>query len=301
MWFMAAYRFASVNGFQPERPQLTSPRRSLQVANADFSSSNNTMAEIHKEFLAQPRDAYLQSSSRTKHWNSHQDFNVFERWCLSRLETWYAMSQRVKCPFFRRRYGDGLDHLEWVLRHLVIRRSCCDAMGPAQACRSIDNGYKSQHLPVQTIVRILESDWEGKRNSNGYYVTGILSSYIYRDDCLFTSPDPDLPIRGLRKYLGVASHLFDSKTSSSQLLSLKAVENSHPISIQATWRMQLTIRLPWKPKLPSLMGSTTYYLDDENLIYHHHETWDRDVSVLFWAIFIPHEEPQGKDNVAPDS
>ena len=33
-----------------------------------------------------------------------------------------------------------------------------------------------------------------------YYVTGKLSAAIYSDDCIFDSPDPDMPVRSLRRF-----------------------------------------------------------------------------------------------------
>jgi len=119
-------------------------------------------------------------------------------------------------------------------------------------------------------------------------VTGKLSTGIYRDDCWFLSPDPDLPIHGLRKYVGVASHLFDSKSSSSELLSLEQknqIQDDTNLLIMATWRMSLTLKLPWRPRLPTFSGTTLYHFDENHLVFRHEETWDISLTEAFLAMF----------------
>lgn len=291
----------STQAFQPTRRRAFAPNRQgvLQVASTDLHHQlNNTLIEISCKDSAEvtARNFYVVQPSST---SIAPTLNSWERWCMERLETWYAMSQRVKCPFFRRRYGDTLDHVEWMVRHLVIRPTCLDTLGPTLACCPVDSGNKMEQLPVHTIVNMLQRDWEGK----GYYVTGKLSPHIYRDDCLFTSPDPDLPIRGLRKYMGVASHLFDNKMSSSELLFMEVSENchdAHNVYIKATWKMHLTLRLPWKPQLPALTGTTTYFLDDSHLIHLHHETWDMEVAEAFTAMFIRQDQQSHKSSVSEE-
>jgi hypothetical protein len=140
-------------------------------------------------------------------------------------------------------------------------------------------------------------------------VTGKLSTNIYRDDCWFQSPDPDLPIQGLRKYVGIASHLFDSKTSFSELLSIQQItnddsdnnNNNHTVQILATWRLSLTLKLPWRPALPSFTGTTVYTLDENCLIRKHEETWDISLVDAFLAMFeiYPSNALQMLENQGP--
>lgn len=60
---------------------------------------------------------------------------------------------------------------------------------------------KHRGLPMDVIRDIIIKDWAGKagpgpdNNHKGYYITGKLNSTIYRDDCLFDGPDPDMPVR----------------------------------------------------------------------------------------------------------
>ena len=239
--------------------------------------------------------------------------NRVELWYLQKLEEWYSYSERrIKCPFFRRRFGDILDDIEAFVRFFLIRPYFNDSsirLGPPMRSRSLPGwGQKTKHLPIDEILNILRTDWRAKEkvnydgesdletvnivNEKGYYVTGRMSTCIYRDDCEFLSPDPDLPLQGLRKYIGVTSNLFDSKTSHSKLISLEEIHSNHGdayrkeeddilIVLKAEWRISLTMKLPWKPQLSEFSGSTLYFLDEDNLICRHQETWDISVFDAF--------------------
>jgi hypothetical protein len=120
----------------------------------------------------------------------------------------------------------------------------------------------------------------------GYYITGRLNTAIYRDDCWFDGPDPDMPVRGVRKYINAASHLFDHKMSTAELLDLQlgssstgerhssptatttatATATTTTTTIVATWRLSGVLHLPWKPKLPTWTGTTTYHLDQDGAL-----------------------------------
>jgi hypothetical protein len=282
------------------------------VATSDFSrSTNNTDHSSCTSSIATPSLSEEQTICRQP--QSQQQLNSIERYCLEKIDGWYGESQKVKCPFFRRRYGDVLDNLEWFVRNIIVRPPCRSSLGPIQACQPIQmevggrkGRYKSvpktKNLPVERIMETIRRDWEGitrrrtnnnNQSSKGYYVTGKLSTSIYRDDCWFLSPDPDLPVQGLRKYIGIASHLFDSKTSHSELLSLQQQQQQEEendttqphLQIKAEWKLSLTLKLPWRPSLPPFTGTTLYKFDEDNLIYQHEETWDISLLDAFLAMF----------------
>lgn len=224
---------------------------------------------------------------------------------LNRLEECYIYSERqIKCPFFRRRCGDILDDVESFVRFFLIRPYFKDSsshLGPVMSCKPLAGvGTKTKHLPVGQVLNVLRQDWKAPKNcqadlelygdlnsttatvinEKGYYATGRMSTQIYRDDCEFSSPDPDLPLKGIRKYIGIASNLFDSRTSRSKLLSLKELrpedetQTGANVVLKAEWKISLTINLPWRPQLSEFSGSTLYCLDRDNLIYRHQEVWD---------------------------
>jgi Uncharacterized conserved protein (DUF2358) len=241
------------------------------------------------------RDVSLQASSIASvrpgsSWTPVADeaiLSPLEAWCLAHLDRWYHQSQAVKCPFFRRRYGDLLDNLEQVMKYTIIRRECWPLMGPPQAWRPAGANKKQQlikykNIAIEDLRTHILSDWKPE-TGKGYYVTGKLTTACYRDDCLFLGPDPDMPIKGLRKYIGVAAHLFDGDASRTTLHSLNVVGNT----LEAEWQMKGILRLPWRPSLPTLSGRTVYHIDEDGLIDVHEEFWDISASRAFCFTLFP--------------
>ena len=211
----------------------------------------------------------------------------WESWCLSRLTTTYHKALRIKCPFLRRRASDALDGLEMILRFLIVRHKSLDLVGPPVGWRCDGpNGAveKLRNLSTKAVLERIRADWKPD-NHKGYYITGRLSTELYRDDCFFDGPDPDMPVKGLRKYLNAASQLFETKSSVAELLDLKHEEETD--LIVATWRIKGVLHLPWKPQMPEWTGTTTYYRDEDGLIYKHVETWDLSVLQAFLTTLWP--------------
>lgn len=224
-----------------------------------------------------------------------QQLSPLENWCLTRLDNWYRQSQSLKCPFMRRRSGDILDALETMTKHLVVRKGCWPLMEPPQAHRPAGtnkktNVIKYKELSPDEIHKHILKDWKPETDGKGYYITGKLTTQLYQDDCLFLGPDPDLPIHGLRKYVGVASHLFDYDTSSATLHSLEMVQddqNNTEKKFVAKWTMSGILRLPWRPALPTFSGETIYHIDKEGLICCHEESWDCSALRAFCYTLLP--------------
>ena len=198
-----------------------------------------------------------------------------------RVEKAYRNALSLRCPFFRRRATDVLEFTDSTIRQLMGNSAA--SLGPAIALRGIDNGgEKLIGLSISDLAEILRKDWR-EDNNKGYYVTGRLTANVYRDDCLFDGPDPDMPVRGIRKYMNAASQLFEYKSTTSELLSLRI----HEGTVVARWRFIGTMRLPWKPKLPAFTGTTVYFTDSSGLIHKHIETWDISVLQAFIQVFFP--------------
>ena len=204
-----------------------------------------------------------------------------EVWLAEHLEDWYSTSLTIKCPFFRRRAADALDSLDMMCRFLLIRHKSLDL--PLGCRATIKTKEKTPDLHINEIFYKVLGDWKTDTDK-GYYITGRLNTTIYRDDCLFDGPDPDMPVRGLRKYLNAASQLFDYHKSHAELLSLEIV---HDKLFVAEWKMEGVLRLPWKPLLPEWTGRTLYHLDEDNLVFIHEETWDMSVAEAFIKTFTP--------------
>eukprot|EP00977_Amphora_coffeiformis_P001686 scaffold326_cov165-Amphora_coffeaeformis.AAC.3 len=283
---------SSTKAFQS--PFIGSPSSS-STATATYSSSS------HSFTAKQERIRRENGSSSLHHSNTQLFFNPVQRhivsidpstammlspWeakALGRIETWYRKALSIKCPFLRRRASDSLDSLEQVLRFIIIRHKSLDLPPVGWRCEG-DVCAKEKHLPTAVVVERIRADWKTS-NHKGYYITGKLSTELYRDDCFFDGPDPDMPVQGLRKYLNAASQLFETKTSVAELLSL--THDPETDLIKATWKMNGVLRLPWRPALPEWNGTTTYHRDKDGLIYKHTETWDLSVAQAFLKTLWP--------------
>ncbi|KAL7538105.1 hypothetical protein ACHAWF_005995 [Thalassiosira exigua] len=249
---------------------------------------------------------------------------------FANLDRLYERSNAIKCPFFRRRAADLIDGAAMMAQFLLIRHKSlpgisdlfldsvtapssssvddiptfvmdvfsapgCKPRGRHIKCHPDGTAQKTRKLPIEDIAQRINRDWtEGVAGKDkGYYITGKLDSTIYRDNCFFTGPDPDMPVRGLRKYLSAASHLFDPRESNAQLLSIRFFESGgeggHGM-IEVKWRLGGVIMLPWHPIVEPWTGTTYYHLDEEKLIYLHEESWD----ISVWRAFIVTLYPQAK-------
>ena len=253
---------------------------------------------------------------------------------LIKLDTIYTYSSnKIRCPFLRRRTADAIDSIVSICRFLVIRHKSlgipvadileynneeysrllppgCKAIGRHVKKNADGTVYKQRGLPIEKIMEIIKDDWkqslrnvdfdietdhqlkihDEKSIDKGYYITGRLDSTIYKDDCLFDGPDPDMPVRGLRKYLSAASHLFDYNQSYARLISIecdKSGGNYHCGMIKANWEIGGVLMLPWKPKVKSWTGSTIYHIDESGLIAFHDESWDISVLEAFVSTMWP--------------
>mmetsp|Transcript_20146 Transcript_20146/g.29910 ORF Transcript_20146/g.29910 Transcript_20146/m.29910 type:complete len:305 (-) Transcript_20146:814-1728(-) len=213
---------------------------------------------------------------------------ALELWTVERLEKMYRDSIKIKCPFFRRRASDIIEGMDMMARFLIIRhKSILDL--PTLGCRNDIPGVflkSNRHLEIATIAQLIKQDWKPSTHK-GYLITGRLNHTLYRNDCFFDSPDPDMPVRGLNKYVCAARDLFDYKSSEAHLMDLAIIDNTKKI-IQVRWKLQnAVLRLPWKPMLPTWTGRTTYYLDDNHLIYRHEDTWDISALEGFARTLLP--------------
>lgn len=131
---------------------------------------------------------------------------------LEQVEEMRVGAENIRCPFFRRRAGDVVDILFELVVWVSARHKRLDFRPVEKSCAE-----KLRGKEVQEVMSIVEEDFRRRK----YYITGLLTSQIYRDDCLFESPDPDLPVVGLKKYVNAAANLFDRKLSSCDLLSIE--------------------------------------------------------------------------------
>jgi hypothetical protein len=211
-------------------------------------------------------------------------FSPVETWCLESLQQVYEQALTIKCPFFRRRAADILDGLDMLMRFLIIRHKSLEYPCQPLGWRCVgDSSPKCFNLSIVKLEETIRNDWCCSTHK-GYYITGRLNTTVYRDDCEFHGPDPDMPVRGLRKYLNAASQLFEQRSSRAELLSLKVVSED---KIVARWRLKGVLRLPWRPTVPEWTGKTIYHTDSQGLVYKHEEEWDISVAQAFLQTLWP--------------
>ncbi|KAM1353960.1 uncharacterized protein LOC126619157 [Malus sylvestris] len=133
---------------------------------------------------------------------------------------------------------------------------------------------------IDDVVTILQSDFE-----NAYFVTGIFTSAIYTEDCVFE--DPTIRFRGKDLYsrnLKLLVPFFDSPS-----IGLEKIEkgiDSETNFVLATWKLRTYLKLPWRP-LICIDGSTVYDLDDKFKIVRHAESWNVSAIEAIGQLFTP--------------
>ena len=205
------------------------------------------------------------------------------------LTNLYTKASTVRCPFFRRRLQDGVDASALLLRFLVARHR---TLFPAWAMEMtltppgsmpLHRGATSQEklvgLSSSDLAAYISMDWD-----NSYYITGHLSPQVYSDSCLFTSPDPDMPVRGLSKYVAASSHLFDPSCSVAEARDV-SVDGEGNVRVE--WTLEGRLMLPWRPEIPCIDGVTTYIRGEGGLVVEHREIWGKGVLEAFWLTLAP--------------
>ncbi|KFK37899.1 hypothetical protein AALP_AA3G043700 [Arabis alpina] len=120
---------------------------------------------------------------------------------------------------------------------------------------------------VDDVMGILRSDY-----GNAYFVTGIFTSAIYSDDCIFK--DPTISFQGTELYERNLRLLVPFlEDASIELQNMEKSESSQENYILATWKLRTSLKLPWRP-LISINGSTVYELDGDFKIVRHVESWN---------------------------
>eukprot|EP00290_Baffinella_frigidus_P009938 CAMPEP_0180125348 /NCGR_PEP_ID=MMETSP0986-20121125/5141_1 /TAXON_ID=697907 /ORGANISM="non described non described, Strain CCMP2293" /LENGTH=228 /DNA_ID=CAMNT_0022064757 /DNA_START=49 /DNA_END=732 /DNA_ORIENTATION=- len=140
-------------------------------------------------------------------------------------KAWWQKNERIRCPFFRRRGTDMLEAALAVGRFVLARHKSLamplpyleDVAAVGEGARCAEAGATA--MAVEDVLKVIEADYTVRQ----YYVTGKLTKGIYAADCYFDAPDPDMPVRGRRKYVDAISHLFVKRESRIDLLSIEAL------------------------------------------------------------------------------
>ncbi|KAJ0237064.1 Uncharacterized protein HA466_0249840 [Hirschfeldia incana] len=159
--------------------------------------------------------------------------------------------------------------LKWAVGGITeVLRLFSVASSPSSSIRTNMDKSDSEvsARDVGDVMEILRSDY-----GNAYFVTGIFTSAIYSDDCIFE--DPTISFQGTELYERNLKLLVPFlEDASIELQNMEKSELSQGSYIQATWKLRTYLKLPWRP-LISINGSTVYELDRDFKIVRHVESW----------------------------
>ncbi|KAJ8572976.1 hypothetical protein K7X08_009487 [Anisodus acutangulus] len=133
---------------------------------------------------------------------------------------------------------------------------------------------------VEDVLNIIKADYE-----RAYFVTGLFTSGIYAEECIFE--DPTIKFSGRDLYsrnLQLLVPFFDSP--SIKLEKIEKGNDSNAEVIVAYWKLRTSLKLPWRP-LISVDGKTVYDLDEQLKIVKHVESWNISALEAVGQIFTP--------------
>jgi len=149
---------------------------------------------------------------------------------------------------------------------------------------------KTTGLSPEEMARRLSIDLSrGAHGKGGYFLTGDLSTDLFRDDCVFE--DPTTRVDSLSQYKKALSLLFDPDRSTVELLGdgLSVVSRDGPTVITGRLRSRGFLRVaPWNPYVKAYETTITYTLDpDTGLVARQDQVWTKDASEALKETFTP--------------
>eukprot|EP00980_Cylindrotheca_fusiformis_P000768 scaffold184_cov125-Cylindrotheca_fusiformis.AAC.3 len=131
---------------------------------------------------------------------------------------------------------------------------------------------KTLNLTLEELAARLTRDLtEGAHKEGGYFITGDLSTDIFRDDCIFS--DPTNKVQSLSRYQNALRILFDPAVSQVQLLSPLEIDEQKR-TISGRIRSRGYLQLPWRPFVSAYESDIVYTVDESGLIAGQDQTWD---------------------------
>ncbi|KAH0927925.1 uncharacterized protein LOC103849153 [Brassica rapa] len=159
--------------------------------------------------------------------------------------------------------------LKWAVGGVTeVLRLFSVASSPSTTLRINEDksDYEENARDIDDVMEVLRSDY-----GNAYFVTGIFTTAIYSDDCIFE--DPTISFQGTELYERNLRLLVPFlEDASIELQNMDKSELSQGNYIRATWKLRTYLKLPWRP-LISIDGSTVYELDRDFKIVRHVESW----------------------------
>lgn len=150
---------------------------------------------------------------------------------------------------------------------------------------SPESTSKTIGLSLDDLKIRLERDLVfGTKGNGGYFITGDLSTDIFRDDCIFT--DPTNQVSSLSQYQKGVRLLFDPKTSVVELIEPLTIDSERR-SLSGTIRSRGMLQLPWHPFISAYESKIVYTIDKDGLVARQDQTWSKGADVALRETFTP--------------
>jgi len=150
---------------------------------------------------------------------------------------------------------------------------------------SPDSTSKTTGLSLDALKDRLEHDLVfGSENNGGYFITGDLSTDIFRDDCIFT--DPTNQVASLTQYQKGVRLLFDSKTSVVELIEPLVIDTGRR-TLTGRIRSRGMLKLPWHPYISAYESKIVYTIDTTGLVAAQDQQWSKAADTALQETFTP--------------
>jgi hypothetical protein len=136
----------------------------------------------------------------------------------------------------------------------------------------------------ELAVRLTKDLTTGATGQGGYFLTGDLSTDIFRDDCVFS--DPTNRVSSLNQYQNALRVLFDPSRSTVRLTTPLTV-NAKERTISCRLRSRGHLQLPWRPYVTSYETTIVYAVDENGLISNQDQEWSKSASRALQETFTP--------------
>ena len=146
-------------------------------------------------------------------------------------------------------------------------------------------GTKQVGLSLTEIASRLSHDLvQGSTGKGGYFVSGDISTELFRDDCNFV--DPTNSVASLSRYQNALKILFDPEDSFVSIVE-PLVVNESKREVTGRIRSGGVLKLPWKPRISPYESQIVWKIDDNGLIESQDQEWSISASQALQKTFTP--------------
>jgi len=146
-------------------------------------------------------------------------------------------------------------------------------------------GSKLTGLSLSELASRLSHDLvEGSNGEGGYFISGDISTQLFRDDCTFV--DPTNSVSSLSRYQNALKILFDPERSYVQLVEPLTIDENKK-QITARIRSGGVLQLPWSPRISSYESLIVYTIDDNSLVERQDQVWSISAFEALKETFTP--------------